>query len=73
MRRRRRQPMDNTSILLLLGFVGSLIAIMTPIIKLNASITKLNVTLDNTNKVVGKIDDKINDHEIRIVKLEEHI
>jgi len=65
--------MDNTSILLLLGFVGSLIAIMTPIIKLNASITKLNVTLDNTNKVVGKIDDKINDHEIRIVKLEEHI
>lgn len=65
--------MDNTSILLLLGFIGSLIAIMTPIIKLNASITKLNVTLDNTNKVVGKIDDKINDHEIRIVKLEEHI
>ncbi len=65
--------MDNTSILLLVGFVGSLIAIMTPIIKLNASITKLNVTLDNTNKVVGKIDDKINDHEIRIVKLEEHI
>ena len=65
--------MDNTSILLLVGFIGSLIAIMTPIIKLNSSITKLNVTLDNTNKVVSKIDDKINDHEIRLVKLEEHI
>ena len=34
--------MSDTSIILLLGFIGSLICVITPILKLNASITKLN-------------------------------
>ena len=63
--------MDNTSITLLLGFIATLIGIMTPIIKLNTSITKLNVTLENTNELVSKIDKKVDDHEVRIIKLEE--
>ena len=63
--------MDNSSIIMLIGFIGTLIGVMTPIIKLNTSITKLNVTLDNTNQLVSKIDKKVDNHEIRIVKLEE--
>lgn len=63
--------MDNTSIMLLLGFGVSLITIITPIIKLNTSITKLDVTLKNINETVDKNDRKTEDHEIRIVKLEE--
>ena len=61
--------MDNM-IVLIGGFIATLIAILTPIIKLNTSITKLNVTLDNTNQLVSKIDSKVDDHEIRIVRLE---
>ena len=37
--------MDNGTIMVLLGFVGSLIAVMTPIIKLNSSITKLKIVI----------------------------
>lgn len=62
--------MDNT-IIALLGVIGALIGIITPIIKLNSSITKLNITLENTNQLVTKIDKKVDDHEIRLVKLEE--
>lgn len=62
--------MDNTFIIIG-GFIVTLIGIMTPIIKLNSSITKLNVTMEATNKIVGKIDDKVENHEIRIVRLEE--
>ena len=63
--------MDNTIITMILGFVVTLIGVMTPIIKLNTSITKLNVTLENTNELVSKIDRKVDDHEVRIIKLEE--
>lgn len=34
--------MTDTSIILLLAFLVSLIAVMTPILKLNSAITKLN-------------------------------
>lgn len=63
--------MDNNSIIMIFGFAVTLIGVMTPIIKLNSSITKLNVTMEATNKIVGKIDDKVENHEIRIVRLEE--
>lgn len=63
--------MDGTSFFILLGYIVTLIAVMTPIVKLNSSITKLNVTMEATNKIVGKIDDKVEDHEVRIVRLEE--
>lgn len=64
--------MENNSIILLLGFIGSMIAIITPIIKLNTSITKLNVTLENMNETVTKNDKRVDDHEVRLVRLEEH-
>lgn len=63
--------MNDTSIMVLIGFIGGLIAVITPIIKLNNSITKLDVTLKNINETVNKNDKKTEDHEIRIVKLEE--
>ena len=37
--------MENETIMVLLGFIATLIGIMTPIIKLNSSITKLNMVL----------------------------
>ncbi len=63
--------MSGETFFVLLGYVVTLIAVMTPIIKLNSSITKLNVTMEATNKIVGKIDDKVENHEIRLVRLEE--
>ena len=63
--------MNGDTFFVLLGYVVTLIAVITPIIKLNSSITKLNVTMEATNKIVGKIDDKVENHEIRIVRLEE--
>lgn len=61
------------------ALITLMIAIITIIVKLNNTLTKLNVTID----VLGKqMDDssvdrkgihlKLNDHEIRIVKLEEN-
>lgn len=63
--------LENDTIVILLGFVVTLIGVMTPIVKLNSSITKLNVTMEATNKIVGKIDDKVENHEVRLVRLEE--
>lgn len=69
--------MDNSWIITLLGFVATLIAVVTPIIKLNVSITKLNVTIEQINKTLGEriehekiIDEKLQDHELRLDRLE---
>lgn len=69
--------MENNSIIILMGFIGTLITVITPIIKLNSSITKLNVTIDNINssltKCSTKIDEQektISDHNLRIDRLE---
>ena len=63
---RRRNNMSDTSIVLLLGFVGSLICTMTPILKLNASITKLNTTIEYMNKKLEDNDEKFKDHDNRL-------
>lgn len=42
--------MNDTSIIMILGLLATLITIITPIIKLNGSIAKLSATLDNLNK-----------------------
>lgn len=39
--------MDNQTIVTILGFLVMMISVISPIIKLNTSITKLNITLDN--------------------------
>jgi uncharacterized protein YoxC len=72
--------MDNNTIIVLVGFIATLIAVITPIIKLNSSITRLNVTMENLDKnVVGmkevqkEQDGKIQDHEKRIFALEKGV
>ena len=67
-----KTKLSNGSIVALFALIATLIAIMTPIVKLNTTITELNATLENTNSLVTKISDKVDDHEIRLIKLEEH-
>ena len=69
--------MNDNTIVIILGFVVTLISVMTPIIKLNSSITKLNVTMDNVNnsitenkKTTKEQGEQLQDHEIRIDRLE---
>lgn len=69
--------MDNNSIMLILGFIGTMIPIVSIFIKLNTTITKLNTTMEN---LVGQmtdskqdrntIHDQLNNHETRISILE---
>lgn len=42
--------MSDEGIILILGFIATLISVMTPIIKLNTTITKLNTTMENFQK-----------------------
>ena len=60
--------MNDTTIIILLGFVATIITIVTPIIKLNGSITKLNVTIDMLVKNMEKNDCDINDHDKRLAE-----
>ena len=69
--------LEGSLIVAILSFIVTLIAVMTPIIKLNSTITKLNATIDNLDKTVSesKLDlkkqsEKIQDHELRIDRLE---
>ena len=61
----------------ILGFLVSMIPVITVIIKLNGTITELNVTIGVLNKQMEisqkdriKIHDQLNDHETRITVLE---
>lgn len=48
--------MTNSIIITLMGFVATFITVITPIIKLNSLITKLNTTIDNLyNDVIQNI------------------
>ena len=69
--------MDNNSIMLILGFIGSMIPIFTVIVKLNSTITKLNTTIEVlteqmkfSQKDRNKIHEQLNEHETRISILE---
>ena len=69
--------MDNNTIMLILGFIGSMIPIFTVIVKLNSTITKLNTTIEVlteqmkfSQKDRNKIHEQLNDHETRISILE---
>lgn len=68
--------MDST-ILTVLGFIGSMIPVVTVIVKLNGTITKLNTTIQVLNKQMEKsekdresIHKQVNEHETRISILE---
>ena len=69
--------MSDTQIIYLLGFVGSLIPIFTIVVKLNGTLTKLNITIENLSKEmdISTEDRKVmhktlNNHETRITVLE---
>lgn len=69
--------MDDTLIISLLAFIGSLIPIMTIIIKVNSTLTKLNLTIqvltkqmENSQEDREKIHGTLNNHETRITILE---
>ncbi len=70
--------MDNNSIMLLIGFIGSMIPIITVIVKLNGTITELNTTMrvlseqmKSSQKDRQSIHTQLNDHETRITVLEQ--
>ena len=46
---------------------------MSPVIKLNTTVTELNITLKNTNTLVTKVNDKVDNLETRVTRLEEHV
>lgn len=66
--------MSDTTIMLVVGFIASLIAIITPIIKLNTNISQLNTTLkmfqEATEKEHYSIDKRISKHGEQIDELE---
>ena len=69
--------MNDTLIISLLAFIGSLIPIMTIIIKVNSTLTKLNLTIqvltkqmENSKEDREKIHGTLNNHETRITILE---
>ena len=71
--------MNDTLITTLITFIVAMIPIITIIVRLNSTLTKLNVTIDILSKQMENssidrkgIHSKLNDHEIRIVKLEEN-
>lgn len=70
--------MENSTILILCGFVVTLIGIMTPIIKLNSSITKLNTMMENIScglkegkEKQEKTEEILQEHNLRIDRLEQ--
>ena len=69
--------MNDTLIISLLAFIGSLIPIMTIVIKVNSTLTKLNLTIkvltkqmENSQEDREKIHSTLNNHETRITILE---
>ena len=69
--------MNDTLIISLLTFIGSLIPIMTIVIKVNSTLTKLNLTIqvltkqmENSQEDREKIHSTLNNHETRITILE---
>lgn len=69
--------MSNESIILMLGFLASLISVVKPVLKLNSSITRLNDSVKslseqilNIIKIQNESNKRIEDHERRILLIE---
>lgn len=64
--------MEDNIIMIILGFAVTLIAIMTPLIRLNTSITTLNVTMEMLSDSVKQIkveqDEKIKNHDCVLIE-----
>lgn len=68
--------MDNT-ITTVLAFIASMIPLVTVIMKLNSTITKLNITIQVLNEQMKnsqldrkEIHEQLEDHELRLDRLE---
>lgn len=69
--------MNDTLIISLLAFIGALIPIMTIVVKVNSTLTRLNLTIkvltkqiENSQEDREKIHGTLNNHETRITILE---
>ena len=69
--------MSDTQILTLIAFISGLIPIFTIIVKVNGTLTKLNIAIDSLSKQMdlsledrGNIHSTLNNHETRITVLE---
>lgn len=69
--------MSDTQITTLIAFVVSLIPIFTIVVKVNGTLTKLNITIESLSKQMEnsqedreKIHGTLNNHETRITILE---
>lgn len=61
--------MDNY-IIALVGFLGGLVALITPIIRLNSNITRLTTAVENLENIVKEKTDKL---DARVTKHGEQI
>lgn len=65
--------MSDSMILALLGFIGALIVVMTPVIKLNGKISELTVLLSELKNIVkdktDKLDERVTTHGKEIDEL----
>ena len=72
--------MSDNYIIALIGFLGGLVALITPIIRLNGNITRLTVAVENLEKLVKEktdsLDKRVTEHGKEIdaltVKQAEH-
>lgn len=66
--------MNDETIVKVLGVVVSLIAIIAPVLKLNQSVVRLTVTLENLearfNQSQAKLEDRVGNHGKQIDNLE---
>lgn len=65
--------MTDTNIMAILGFVGALIAIITPMIKLNSNLVKLNTNMEHIVVDGKKRDDLIKELDVEINGLAENV
>lgn len=69
--------MGNQTIVTILGFVVMMISVISPIIKLNTSITKLNITLDKfqeqTKENHNVLQKRVTEHGKEIDDLNERL
>ncbi len=56
--------MDNY-LIALVGFLGGLVVLITPIIRLNGSITRLTAAVENLEKLVKEKTDKLDERVTR--------
>ena len=65
--------MSDNILMAFLGFVGSLLVILKPIINLNTNITELKMSIDQFKESINKLDSRITEHGRDIDKMRESL